>query len=97
MLGAAPSVQKTLDAVSPYPALVLNERYDILAFNEAYCRVVLDLSEVPVEERNMLWLNFVSNEWRCSFVDAESTRHHMVAAFRAAIGRPPRRAGSGRT
>src|ERR687887_1269033 len=28
------SVQKTVDAVSPYPALVLNPRYDILAFNE---------------------------------------------------------------
>jgi transcriptional regulator with XRE-family HTH domain len=79
-----PTVQKTLDAVSPYPAVVLNERYDILAFNEAYCRVVLDLDKVPVEERNMLWLNFVSNAWKCSFIDAESTRHHMVAAFRAA-------------
>ncbi|TDW69701.1 helix-turn-helix transcriptional regulator [Kribbella pratensis] len=79
-----PSAQKTLDAVSPYPAVVLNKRYDILAFNEAYCRVVIDLEKVPVEDRNLLWLNFVSDEWNCSFVDAESTRHHMVAAFRAA-------------
>ncbi|TCC35849.1 helix-turn-helix transcriptional regulator [Kribbella speibonae] len=79
-----PSVQKTLDAVTPYPAVVLNERYDILAFNEAYCRVVLDLDTVPVEERNMLWLNFVSDGWKCSFVDAEMTKHHMVASFRAA-------------
>ncbi|WP_133789779.1 helix-turn-helix transcriptional regulator [Kribbella sp. VKM Ac-2571] len=78
------SVQKTLDAVSPYPALVLNTRYDILAFNDAYCKVVLDLNEVPVEERNLLWLNFVSDGWMCSFVDAEMTKHHMVAAFRAA-------------
>ena len=78
------SVQKTLDAVSPYPAVVLNERYDILAFNTAYCRVVLDLDQVPVDERNMLWLNFVSDEWKCSFLDGETTKHHMVAAFRAA-------------
>ncbi|NUR95004.1 MAG: helix-turn-helix domain-containing protein [Kribbellaceae bacterium] len=79
-----PSVQKTLDAVSPYPALVLDKRYDIFAFNEAYCRVVIDLEQVPVEERNLLWLNFVSSEWKCNFVDAETTKHHMVAAFRAA-------------
>ncbi|MFD7154541.1 helix-turn-helix transcriptional regulator [Kribbella sp. NPDC059898] len=79
-----PSVRKTLDAVSPYPALVLNERYDILAFNEAYCRVVIDLEQVPVEERNMLWLNFVSDAWKCNFVDAETTKHHMVASFRSA-------------
>jgi transcriptional regulator with XRE-family HTH domain len=78
------TVQKTLDAVAPYPAIVLNERYDILAFNDAYSRVVLDLDQIPVEERNLLWLNFVSDDWKCSFVDGESTKHHMVATFRAA-------------
>ncbi|HEY3561053.1 MAG TPA: helix-turn-helix transcriptional regulator [Kribbella sp.] len=80
-----PSVQKTLDAVTPYPALVLNARYDILAFNQAYCRVVLDLEEIPIEERNMLWVTFVSHEWRCSFVESESMKLHMVAGFRAAM------------
>jgi transcriptional regulator with XRE-family HTH domain len=79
------SIQKMLDAVSPYPALVLNARYDVLAFNDAYCRVVLDLREVPIEERNMLWLSFVSNEWRCTFVDSESMKLHMVAGYRAAL------------
>jgi transcriptional regulator with XRE-family HTH domain len=79
------SVQRTLDAVTPYPALVLNARYDILAFNEAYCRVVLDLREIPLEERNMLWVTFVSREWRCSFVESESMKLHMVAGFRAAM------------
>jgi transcriptional regulator with XRE-family HTH domain len=78
------SVQKMLDAVTPYPAVVLNERYDILAFNDAYCRVVLDLNQVPVDQRNMLWVSFVSNAWKCSFVDGETTKHHMVAAFRSA-------------
>lgn len=63
----------------------LNARYDILAFNEAYCRVVLDMREIPVEERNMLWLSFVQHEWRCSFVDSESMKLHMVAGYRAAM------------
>ncbi|TCC33312.1 XRE family transcriptional regulator [Kribbella capetownensis] len=79
------SVQKTLDAVSPYPAVVLSARYDILAFNEAYCRVVLDLREIPVEERNMLWVTFVSREWRCTFAESESMKVHMVAGFRSAM------------
>jgi transcriptional regulator with XRE-family HTH domain len=79
------SVQKTLDAVSPYPAVVLNARYDFLAFNEAYCRVVLNLREVPVEERNLLWMTFVSREWRCIFAEADSMQMHMVAGFRAAM------------
>ncbi|TCC54982.1 XRE family transcriptional regulator [Kribbella pittospori] len=79
------SVQRTLDAVSPYPAVVLSARYDILAFNEAYCRVVLDLRQIPVEERNMLWATFVSREWRCTFAESEAMKVHMVAGFRAAM------------
>ncbi len=32
------SVQKMLDQLSPYPAQVLNARFDVLAFNDAYCQ-----------------------------------------------------------
>ncbi|TCO47054.1 helix-turn-helix protein [Kribbella antiqua] len=79
------SIQRMLDAVSPYPAVVLNARYDVLAFNDAYCKVILDMGQIPVEERNMLWLTFVSKEWRCSFAESELMKSHMVAGYRAAL------------
>lgn len=81
------SIQRMLDAVSPYPAVVLNARYDALAFNEAYCKVIVDVGSIPLEERNVLWLLFVSQDWRCSFVETEteSMRMHMVAGYRAAL------------
>ncbi|GAA0957620.1 helix-turn-helix transcriptional regulator [Kribbella koreensis] len=78
------SVQKMLDQLSPYPATVVNSRYDVLAFNDAYCKVLLNMDEIPIEERNLLWLTFVSDEWRCAFIDHESIEQHMVAGFRAA-------------
>ncbi|MEV8373398.1 helix-turn-helix transcriptional regulator [Kribbella sp. NPDC056861] len=78
------SVQRMLDQLSPYPALVLNSRYDVLAVNEAYCRVLIDLSAIPVEERNLLWLTFASDEWQCAFTDGDSIKRHMVAGYRAA-------------
>jgi transcriptional regulator with XRE-family HTH domain len=79
------SVHRMLKQVSPYPAVVMNTRFDLLAFNDAYCKIVLDVASIPVEERNMLWLTFVSPEWHCSFLDAGSMRFHMVAAYRAAL------------
>jgi transcriptional regulator with XRE-family HTH domain len=79
------SVQKVLDQVSPYPAQVINSRYDVLAFNDAYAKVIIDMSSIPIEERNLLWLTFVSKEWECAFTDAESVRLHMVAGYRAAL------------
>jgi transcriptional regulator with XRE-family HTH domain len=83
-VGLPPSVQKMLDKASPYPALVVNARYDVMAFNDAYCKVMLDLSQIPVEEHNLLWLTFVSKQWQCSFTDSESIKLHMVAGYRAA-------------
>lgn len=79
------SVQKMLDQLSPYPALVLNARYDVLAFNDAFCAVIIDMNSVPLEERNLLWLTFVSDEWQCSFTDGNSIKQHMVAGYRSAM------------
>jgi transcriptional regulator with XRE-family HTH domain len=84
--GALPaSVQRMLDQVAPYPAQVLNSRYDVLAFNKAYSKVILDMPSIPLDERNLLWLSFVSDEWQCSFTDAETIKLHMVAGYRAAL------------
>jgi transcriptional regulator with XRE-family HTH domain len=79
------SVQRVLEKLSPYPAQVLNARYDVLAFNDAYTKVIIDMESVPLEERNLLWLTFVSQEWQCAFSDRESIEMHMVAGFRAAM------------
>jgi transcriptional regulator with XRE-family HTH domain len=79
------AVQKMLDQLSPYPAQVINARYDVLAFNDAYCKVIIDMAAIPLEERNLLWLTFVSDEWQCAFTDGDSIKLHMVAAYRAAL------------
>jgi transcriptional regulator with XRE-family HTH domain len=79
------SIQKMLDKLSPYPAQVLNSRYDVLAFNDAYTKVIIDMESVPLEERNLLWLTFVSQEWRCAFTDGDLIKRHMVAGFRSAM------------
>jgi transcriptional regulator with XRE-family HTH domain len=83
--GLPDSVYRVLKQVSPYPALVINSRYDVLAFNDAYSKIVIDLATIPIEERNLLWLSFVSDEWQCAFLDAESVQLHMVAGYRAAM------------
>jgi transcriptional regulator with XRE-family HTH domain len=83
--GLPDSVHRMLKQVSPYPAVVLNSRYDVLAHNDAYSKVIIDLAPIPIEERNLLWLTFVSEEWQCAFVDAESIKLHLVAGYRAAL------------
>ncbi|MFC0626584.1 helix-turn-helix transcriptional regulator [Kribbella deserti] len=79
------SVHRLLRQVSPYPAFVVNARYDVLAYNEAYAKAIVNLDEVPVEERNIVWLAFNETEWKCRFIDADDIVLRLVAGYRAAL------------
>jgi transcriptional regulator with XRE-family HTH domain len=78
----SPSVQVMLDQLSPFPASVANARFDLLAFNDVYRRLITDLGEVPIEDRNTLWLGFTDPAWRAALVDWEVGMSRMVAQYR---------------
>ncbi len=78
-----PTTMRVLEQLSPYPASVLNRRYDVLAWNAAYRDIFLELDEYPVEERNLLWLAFTEHDWKCAFLDSDDLHAALVAGFRA--------------
>ena len=80
-----PTVQPLLDQLEPFPACVLNDRLDLLAFNRVYASFFEDLESIPVEERNLLWLTFTSPAWRRAIVDWDDSVGRMVAEYRAAM------------
>jgi transcriptional regulator with XRE-family HTH domain len=78
----SPSVQVLLDQLGPFPATVVNARFDHLAYNRAYGRLADDLDLIPLEDRNTLWLGFTDPAWRRSMVEWEDSMGRMVAQFR---------------
>lgn len=80
-----PDVRAILKQLEPLPASLQNARYDILAFNRAYCRMFGNVESIPVEDRNVLWLAFTSPSWRKTIVDWEDTASRLVAQYRAAM------------
>ncbi len=74
-----------LAQLSPFPASVQNARYDVLAYNRTYGRLVTDLDALPLEDRNLLWLAFTDPCWRERCLDWEDTVRRMVAQFRASM------------
>jgi hypothetical protein len=78
----SPSVQVMLDQLSPFPASVANARFDLLAYNDVYGRLLTDLREVALEDRNTLWLGFTHPAWRQGIVDWEETMGRLVAQYR---------------
>jgi transcriptional regulator with XRE-family HTH domain len=80
-----PSIQVILDGLDPFPAAVHNARFQILAFNRAYNGLISDLSAMPFEDRNSVWLCFTNPLWRAAIVDWEDAAGRMVAQLRGAM------------
>jgi MmyB-like transcription regulator ligand binding domain/Helix-turn-helix domain len=83
--GMSRAVLTMLDRLEPLPAAVFNSRYDIIAHNRTYGRLVTDLDTLPVEDRNILWLGFTHPLWKERMVDREENIRLMAAKFRASM------------
>jgi transcriptional regulator with XRE-family HTH domain len=95
-----PTAQLLLDQLEPFPACVVNARWDLLAFNRAYASIFDGLETMPIEDRNCLWLAFTDPSWRAAIVDWEEGVARLVAQYRAAMAeyidaRPGRRSSPG--
>ena len=74
-----------LRQLEPIPAAVINARFDLLAYNRTYERMVGGLDQLPFEDRNQLLLVFTSPRWRASTLDWEDAAARLVGRFRAGM------------
>jgi transcriptional regulator with XRE-family HTH domain len=81
-----PQIQTVLDALSPMPASVVTERFDILAWNAAHAVLFPRTSEVPATERNTLLACFTRADCCSAIENRADQRAAMVAQLRAAYG-----------
>jgi transcriptional regulator with XRE-family HTH domain len=72
----------TLAKLDPFPACVINAKYDVLAYNRAYNNLLTNFDELAVEDRNCMFLSFTDPLWRKVVVDWEDAAARMVANLR---------------
>jgi transcriptional regulator with XRE-family HTH domain len=77
------TAQPLLDQLEPFPACIVNDRLDLLAFNRVYASFFDDLDTIPIEDRNIIWLAFTHPQWRQAIVDWDDVATRMVAEYRA--------------
>lgn len=75
-------LQLVLDALDPFPAVVMSARRDVLAYNRAYDRVIGPIDGLGPDERNALWRLFTDDGFRERFVDWDNGAQRLVAQFR---------------
>ncbi|MFE9365712.1 helix-turn-helix transcriptional regulator [Streptomyces sp. NPDC006978] len=86
---AAPPLAGLVADLSPLPAMLMNHRYDILAWNSEMARLLLDFDTLPPVQRNSMWLCLVHPKTRAFYADRERVVREGIAHLRAAWAAHP--------
>jgi transcriptional regulator with XRE-family HTH domain len=80
-------LQGVLDALNPYPALVVNERWDVMRWNIVAARVFADYGTYSDWERNLVWIMFTQSNQRTLYANWECWAQQTLSLFRASGAR----------
>ena len=86
---AAPALAGLVADLSPLPAMLLNHRYDILAWNDEMAGLLVDLDTLPPKRRNAMWLCLMHPQVSAFYLDRERVVREGVAHLRAAWAAHP--------
>ena len=82
-----PEIQPILDQLSPLPASITTERFDVVAWNAAYAVVFPYTAALPPSERNSIYQCFTAPKCCRVYENSDDQRAAMVAHLRASYGR----------
>jgi transcriptional regulator with XRE-family HTH domain len=82
-------LRQLLDGMHDIPALVLNRRQDVLAWNSAAAALLADFGALPPGERNLIRLTFLDDAYRSLYADWPRAARECVAVLRMEAGRHP--------
>jgi transcriptional regulator with XRE-family HTH domain len=86
---AAQPLARLVADLSPLPAMLMNHRYDILAWNGEMARLLLDFDTLPPSRRNAMWLCLMYPKMREFYVDRERVVREGIAHLRTAWAAHP--------
>ena len=85
-----PGILRMIERLDDTPAMVLDAKYDVLAWNPLAAALICDFSAMPPRDRNLVRQRFLSGmSCRYSSADTEQFAREVVADVRAATARYP--------
>ncbi|WUL19942.1 helix-turn-helix transcriptional regulator [Amycolatopsis sp. NBC_00355] len=82
-------LRRLLEGLPDIPALVLNRRQDVLAWNRAAVALLIDFGALPPAERNLIRLTFLDAGYRARYADWPRAARECVEVLRMEAGRDP--------
>jgi transcriptional regulator with XRE-family HTH domain len=78
------SLAQLVQAMSPLPAMLVNHRFDICAWNPELAALMLDFAGVSADKRNTMWLCTLEPAFADYYPDREQVIREGIADLRAA-------------
>ncbi|WP_378955074.1 helix-turn-helix transcriptional regulator [Pelosinus sp. sgz500959] len=75
-------LQHVLDNLEFSPAIILDVRFNVIAWNRATAKILFDYSKINVSKRNLLRIMFTNEEYKRTIADWEFAAQGMIACFR---------------
>ncbi|MFF7472543.1 helix-turn-helix domain-containing protein [Streptomyces sp. NPDC008092] len=85
----APGLRQLLATMPDVPAMILNRRMDVLAWNAGAAALLTDFAALPEPERNLIRLTFLDADVRARYADWPRAARECVAVLRMEAGRAP--------
>ncbi|WP_312624585.1 helix-turn-helix transcriptional regulator [Scandinavium sp.] len=83
--GISAGTRRMLDSLMPQPASIQKPSFDIVAWNESFCRLMgVDFASIPDEDRNCIYLYLTNDAWRTRIANPD-VLPTFVSYFRAAM------------
>ncbi|MFG2960420.1 helix-turn-helix transcriptional regulator [Streptomyces sp. NPDC048291] len=86
----APGLRQLLATMPDVPAMILNRRMDVLAWNAGAAALLTDFAALPPAARNLIRLTFLDKDVRARYADWPRAARECVAVLRMEAGRSPR-------
>lgn len=87
-----PSLRHAVAAIRDAPAIIMNDRSDVLAWNVLATALIANFPKLPVAQRNMAWQIFLNPHATAVHPDWNDAARTTVGILRMAAGRHPRNA-----
>ncbi|SHF26450.1 helix-turn-helix transcriptional regulator [Streptoalloteichus hindustanus] len=84
-----PQIQHLIDAMDPMPAIALNNRMDVVAWNRMAAAVIVDFGRLPAADRNMARMVFLDPAARDHYQEWQKVAEETVAYLRYSAGQQP--------
>lgn len=82
----SPILQHVLDSLVLCPSLITDQRWNVIAWNEAAIQIFGDFSKMNARQRNIVWAMFTENSYKQLFVDWNLHAKGLLGRFRSTCG-----------